>query len=244
MDKDIIKKRKDVKHNEDLGNNYYPSGWSPNASYDEVTKRGNITHIQKHTNTFKYEKLLEDWGFSSKEFYIDEDTIKFSTWNAQQKGGHIVDMYGFKAVIKRKNPNHDKYYKKLLAEVKKKKPIKNKTGGNCAWFYFMSDWQFGKKDLGAEETIKLIRKSIELGKLQIKNLKKTGYDVKEIYLIGLGDLIENCFGYYDHQPYNIELSRTEQEHLVRVMVIEILDAFLPYAENIILGGVPGNHGEY
>ena len=120
MDKDIIKKRKDVKHNEDLGNNYYPSGWSPNASYDEVTKSGSITHIQKHSNTFKYEKLLEDWGFSSKEFYIDEDTIKFSTWNAQQKGGHIVDMYGFKAVIKRKNPNHDKYYKKLLAEVKKK----------------------------------------------------------------------------------------------------------------------------
>ena len=244
MDKDIIKKRKDVKHNEDLGNNYYPSGWSPNASYDEVTKSGSITHIQKHSNTFKYEKLLEDWGFSSKEFYIDEDTIKFSTWNAQQKGGNIVDMYGFKAVIKRKNPNHDKYFKKLLAEVKKKKAINIKTGGNCAWFYFMSDWQFGKKDLGADETIKLIRKSIELGKLQIKNLKKIGYDVKEIYLIGLGDLIENCFGYYDHQPYNIELSRTEQEHLVRVMILEILDAFLPLAENIILGGVPGNHGEY
>ena len=242
--KKLINKRKDVKHNEDLGNNYYPSGWSPQATYDETTKKGNITHVQKDSNAFNYNQLLNSWGFDSKHYYIDEDTIKFSTWNAQQKGGRIVDMYGFKAVIKKKNPHHDKFFKQLQKEIKNKKPIKVKTGGNCAWFYFMADWQLGKKDLGAEETVKLIRLSIEKGKQQLKDLKKSGFDVKEIYLIGLGDLIENCYGFYDHQPYNIELSRTEQEHLTRVMIIEILDAFLPFAKSIILGGVPGNHGEY
>jgi len=246
MDKDnksLISKRQDVKHNEDLGNNYYPSGWQPQASFDESTKTGSITHVQPSNNNFKYDSLLNSWGFDSEEFYIDEDTIRFSTWNAQVKGGEVVDMYAFRAIIKKKNPHHDKYYEKLLREVKKKKPIKVKTGGNCAWFFFMADWQLGKKDLGVDETIKLIRRGIQNGKKQLKDLAKQGFVVKEIYLIGLGDLIENCYGFFKHQSFNVSLTKSEQEHLTRVMILEILDSFLTKAEKIVLGGVPGNHGE-
>ena len=246
MDKDnksLISKRQDVKHNEDLGNNYYPSGWQPQASFDESTKTGSITHVQPSNNNFKYDSLLNSWGFDSEEFYIDEDTIRFSTWNAQVKGGEVVDMYAFRAIIKKKNPHHDKYYEKLLKEVKKKKPIKVKTGGNCAWFFFMADWQLGKKDLGVDETIKLIRRGIQNGKKQLKDLAKQGFVVKEIYLIGLGDLIENCYGFFKHQSFNVSLTKSEQEHLTRVMILEILDSFLTKAEKIVLGGVPGNHGE-
>tara|TARA_R100000773_G_scaffold1994_1_gene2700 strand:- start:1612 stop:2808 length:1197 start_codon:yes stop_codon:yes gene_type:complete len=246
MDKDnksLISKRQDVKHNEDLGNNYYPSGWQPQASFDESTKTGSITHVQPSNNNFKYDSLLNSWGFDSEEFYIDEDTIRFSTWNAQVKGGEVVDMYAFRAIIKKKNPHHDKYYEKLLREVKKKKPIKVKTGGNCAWFFFMADWQLGKKDLGVDETIKLIRRGIQNGKKQLKDLAKQGFVVKEIYLIGLGDLIENCYGFFKHQTFNVSLTKSEQEHLTRVMILEILDSFLTKAEKIVLGGVPGNHGE-
>ncbi len=241
--KKLISKRKDIKHNEDLGNNYYPSGWQPKAEFSEQTKTGEVVHVQPESNNFEYDTLLRTWGFNPKEFYIDEDTIKFSTWNTQQKGGRIVDMYAFKAVIKKKNPHHDKYFKKLQAEIRKKTPITVKKGGNCAWFFFMADWQLGKKDLGTNETVKLIRRAVAGGKQQIKDLAKQGYIVKEIYLIGLGDLIENCFGFYEHQPFNVELTKTEQEHLTRVMIMEILDGFLGCAETIILGGVPGNHGE-
>jgi hypothetical protein len=152
-------------------------------------------------------------------------------------------MYAFRAIIKKKNPHHDKYYEKLLKEVKKKKPIKIKTGGNCAWFFFMADWQLGKKDLGVDETIKLIRRGIQNGKKQLKDLAKQGFVVKEIYLIGLGDLIENCYGFFKHQSFNVSLTKSEQEHLTRVMILEILDSFLTKAEKIVLGGVPGNHGE-
>ena len=246
MDKDtkgLISKRKDIAHNEELGNNFYPSGWQPRASFDENTKTGEILHVQPDNNNFKYDSLLNEWGFDSKQFYIDEDTIKFSTWNAQQKGGVIVDMYAFKAVIKKRNPHHDKSYAKLLKEIKKKKPVKVKKGGNCAWFFFMADWQLGKKDLGVEETIALIRRGIANGKKQLKDLDKQGDVVKEIYIIGLGDLIENCFGFFDHQPSHVSLTKSEQEHLTRVMILEILDAFLGQAESIVLGGVPGNHGE-
>ena len=153
-------------------------------------------------------------------------------------------MYAFKSVIKRKNPHHDKYFKQLEDQIKKKKPIKiNKKKGNLAYCYYMSDWQLGKKDFGSLNTVKHIRRSLEQAKIDIKNINKTDQQIDEIYIIGLGDLIENCFGFYDHQPFNVELSKTEQEHLVRVMILEIVDAFLPLAPKIILGGVAGNHGE-
>jgi len=83
--KSLINKRQDVAHNEELGNNFYPSGWQPNVSFDESTKLGEITHVQAESNTFKYNTLLKDWGFNPDEFYIDQDTVKFSTWNAQKK---------------------------------------------------------------------------------------------------------------------------------------------------------------
>ena len=72
MDKDnksLISKRQDVKHNEDFGNNYYPSGWQPQASFDESTKTGSITHVQPSNNNFKYDSLLNSWGFDSEEFF-------------------------------------------------------------------------------------------------------------------------------------------------------------------------------
>ena len=160
------------------------------------------------------------------------------------KGGVVVDMYAFKSIIKRKNPHHDKLFKQLESEIRKKKPVKiKKTKGDTAYMLFMSDWQLGKKDYGSINTVKHIRQAIEKAKVNIKNINKTDAQIDEIYLIGLGDLIEGCFGFYDHQPFNIEITKTEQEHLVRVMILEIIDGLLSLAPKIILGGVAGNHGE-
>ena len=241
--KGIIKKRQDVEHNAELGNNYYPSGWKPRLDFDKSNNTGEITHVQPTDNNFKFNSLLADWGFSPDEFYIDEDTIKFSTWDTQLKGGKVEQMFAFKAIIKRKHPEKDDYFKALQKEIKNKKPIKvKKTKGNTAYFFFLADWQLGKKDWGSINTVNHIRQAIVKAKENIKELNKT-CTIDEIYIIGLGDLIENCYGFYDHQAFNIELSKVEQEHLTRLMVMEILDGLLALAPKIVLGGVPGNHGE-
>ena len=241
--KSLIKKRQDVSHNTELGNNYYPSGWKPNVSFDKLSNTGGITHVQPADNNFKYNQLLSSWGFDPDEFYIDEDTIKFSTWDTQLKGGKVEQMYAFKAIIKRKHPEKDDYFEALQKEIKNKKPINvKKVKGDTAYFFFLADWQLGKKDWGSVNTVKHIREAVNKAKKNIRELNKT-CTIDEIYIIGLGDLIENCYGFYDHQPFNIELSKTEQEHLTRVMIIEVLDGLLGLAPKIILGGVPGNHGE-
>ena len=77
------------------------------------TNTGELTHVQPHDDNFKFNSLLESWGYDSKEFYIEEDKIRFSTWQTQIKGGEIVDMYAFKAIIKKRNPHHNKFFRKL-----------------------------------------------------------------------------------------------------------------------------------
>ena len=246
--KDFIANKQEVLHNSDLGNNYFPQGWKPQRTWDNSLNSGEVTHIQRE-QSFQYNSLLAEWGFPPEEFYIEEETIRFSTWQTQIKGGGIVDMYAFKAIIKRKYPKHDKFFKKLEDQIKKKKPVKiqNKKDKN-AYFFICADWQFGKREYnanwGADETIDYIRNAIIKAKKNIRDLNKLGETIDEIYIIGVGDLIENCYGFFDHQAFNIELTRTEQEHLARLMVIEILDGLLTLAPKIIIGSVIGNHSEY
>ena len=247
--KKLIKNKKEVLHNDELGNNYYPSGWKPQRSWDNNTNSGEVTHIQPETDNFKFNSLLNSWGFNSDEFYIEEESIKFSTWDTQLKGGRIEQMYAFKATIRRKKPKHDKYFKELQRYVKSKKPIQIKNyKGTHAYFYICADWQFGKAeynaDWGSDETVAYIKQSIKKAQEEIKHLNKSGSLIDEIYIIGIGDLIENCYGFFDHQPFNVELTRTEQEHIARLMVIEILDGFIKLAPKIVIGGVIGNHSEY
>jgi len=246
--KKLVKQKQEVSHNEELGNNYYPSGWKPQRSWDNETNSGQVTYIQD-SESFEYSSLLKEWGFPPEEYYIEEETIKYSTWETQVKGGRIEQLHAFKATIKRKKPNHDKYFNELKQQISKKKPIKvSKTKGDHAYFFICSDWQFGKAeynaDWGSDDTIDYIRNGINQAKDNIKKLKASGTIIDEIYIIGLGDLIEGCYGFFDHQPFNIELTRTEQEHLARLMIIEVLDGLLKLAPKIVIGGVAGNHSEY
>ena len=249
MPKKKVKTKKDVPHNSELGNNYYPSGWKPQRTWDNNSNSGEVTHIQAGTDSFKFNSLLKEWNFDPQEFYIEEDSIRFSTWDTQLKGGKVEQMYAFKAIIKRKKPKHDKFFNDLLKQVKNKKPIKISTKkGPNAYFFICADWQFGKAeyntDWGVDETIDYIKTGIKKAKIDIKNHNKNGVVIDEIYIIGLGDLIENCYGFFDQQPYNIEMTRTEQEHIVRLMILEVLDRLLALAPTKVIGGVPGNHAEY
>ena len=140
--KKLVKNKQEIAHNDELGNNYYPSGWKPQRSWDNNTNSGEVTHIQPQTDNFKFDSLLQSWGFNSDEFFIEEESIKFSTWDTQLKGGKVEQMYAFKATIRRKRPKHDKFFKELQRHVKSKKPLKvSKQKGSHAFFYICADCQ-------------------------------------------------------------------------------------------------------
>ena len=230
---------------EQLGNNYYKSGWQPGYDINEETGQGEITHVGTDPNyQNKYDSILQDWGFDPKEYEI-EGTVRASSWNAQLKGGEPVTFYAFKGLVRRKNPAHDKRFKQLLKHAVKKPPLKiyNK-GGDTAFCFFMSDWQLGKDDYGVENTIKRYDIALQDAVQRIKELRKQGVDIDEIYMVGLGDLTEGCsLNFYDAMPHNVSLSLSEQYQLARAMMMKTVDTFLPLAKKKVLCGIPGNHGE-
>jgi hypothetical protein len=230
---------------EEWGNNFYKSGWQPGLEVNEQTGLGEITHVGTDPNyRNKFDTILRDWGFDPKLYYI-EGSVRASSWNVQLKGGTTETFYAFKGVVRKKNPGHDKYFQELFKQAKKKPPIKKKTlGGDTAFLFFMADWQLGKRDFGVENTIKRYDVALQDAVNRIKDLRKLGVNIDEIYMIGLGDLTENCTAaFYDSQPFNVELSLIEQYALARSMIMKTIDTFLPLADKLVLAGCPGNHGE-
>ncbi len=230
---------------EEWGNNFYKSGWQPGVDINESTGLGEITHVDTDPNyRNKFDDILRNWGFDPK-LYVIEGSVRASSWNVQLKGGRTETFYAFKGVVRKKNPGHDKYFQELFKQAKKKPPIKKKTlGGDTAFLFFMADWQLGKRDFGVENTIARYDVALQDAVNRIKDLRKTGVAIDEIYMIGLGDLTENCTtAFFDSQPFNVELSLIEQYALARSMIMKTVDTFLPLADKLTLAGCPGNHGE-
>ena len=228
------------KDKKDLGNNYFKSGWQPSAEFDEATGLGEITHIGQDPNyKSKFDTILKDWGFDPEHYEID-GKVKASSWNTQLKGGDVETFYAFKGVVRRRHPARDEWYDKLLKEVSKKKPLKKKKiKSDLAYIFTLSDWQLGKVDLGVEKTLERYDKALERAVAEVRRLGS----VDEIYLLSMGDLTEGCYGFYDSQPFNISLTLQQQYHLARKLIMKTVDTFLPYANKIVLSGVPANHGE-
>ena len=224
----------------DLGNNYFRSGWQPSAEFDEQSGVGEITHIGTDPNyKSKFDSILREWGFDPAVYEID-GKVRASSWNAQLKGGTVETFYAFKGVVRRKHPARDEWFDVLLKEVSKKKALKKKKiTSSQAFIWCMSDWQLGKDDFGVENTLKRYDLALQRGVEQVKALG----GVDEIYLLSMGDLTEGCYGFYDSQAFNISLTLQQQYHLARKLIMKTVDTFLPYANKIILSGVPANHGE-
>ena len=230
---------------DEWGNNFYKSGWQPGLELNEATGLGEITHVGTDPNyRNKFDDILRGWGFDPK-YYEIVDTVKASSWQTQLKGGTVETFYAFKGVVKKKRPGQDKYFQALFKQASRKPPLKLKThGGDTAFLWFMADWQLGKKDFGVENTIKRYDLALQDGVNRIKELRKSGVQIDEIYMIGLGDLTEGCSPtYYDSLPHNISLSLIEQYALARSMMMKTVETFLPHADKLVLAGCPGNHGE-
>ena len=227
------------------GNNFYKSGWQPDIEVNEQTGLGHITHVGTDPNyRTKFDEILRDWGFDPK-FYEIEGAVRASSWNAQLKGGETTTFFAFKGVVKKKRPGHDKYFQSLFKQAGKNPPITKKfNAGDTAFMWFMSDWQLGKKDFGVEDTIKRYDQALQDGVNRIKDLRKLGVEIDEIYMVGMGDLTENCTPFFfESQPHSVSLSLIEQYALARSMIMKTIDTFLPHSPKLVLAGVPGNHGE-
>jgi len=102
----------------------------------------------------------------------------------------------------------------------------------------------GQPTNGTAGTVDRIIASIDATIVRINELKYMKRPVGAVYLVGMGDLVEQCGGYYPSQTATVDLNRREQMRVARRLILHAVDLLVDRTDcRIVLTGVAGNHGE-
>ncbi len=223
----------------------HPNGWEPgiDTSKNIIVSKPLPKAIKPEDH--KWDIYLAELGFDPKEFEIIEP-FEVRTWTANMGAGETEQFYYYKAKIISKNPvsSKDFDYKNLLKEIKAYKGQPQKITGNSSFVVCLSDWQMGKRDGdGTQGIVKRIEQMIPDVTARIKDLKKNGVDLANLYVFGLGDIVEGCDGFYPMQEFSVEYDLRRQKMIARRLLIKAIKTWAPLFKNTVVACVPGNHGE-
>lgn len=96
---------------------------------------------------------------------------------------------------------------------------------------------------GVRGTVDRIMTSFDRLEDVIDELKRSKVGLECLYLIGMGDLIEQCTGNYPAQAFTTELNRREQLRLTFRCMRDGAARLSRKLDRMVVGGVAGNHGE-
>ncbi len=203
-----------------------------------VIKTGTVAEpITDWTETIKL------WGLDPEVFEV----IQPVTMKAWGKPGDF--RYSYAARIQKKEeaetPIEDKLdidgWRDNLRSIQFNPGRPSQTDG-LSYLVMVADPQLGKP--GTQEALDNWTKGITGHLERIKTLEYAGLPIKRIALAFMGDEHEGAVGNYASQPYEVELSYSDQITLdfdMRVWTIrELLKAEFPMS----IASVPSNHGEH
>ena len=193
-----------------------------------------------------------DWSEVLRVFELDPEhfevvePVLFNAWNAMGPEGSVQLMRQWKAkIIRRSAQKID--VTDLISEIKRHKPNRKKkiVHGNASFVVVLSDWQIGKPDGdGLQGTVGRILDKIDNVTARIRDLCKIGYEIDEVIVIGLGDLVEGVEGNYAMQTFAVEADRREQVKIARRLVRDAIIEWSRLVESVRVVAVAGNHGEH
>jgi len=220
----------------------HPKGFNPSVSFSQQTKSGEIVSEPQKENKIDWKEQLESYfGADAKNYKVLQDTAEIRFWD--MAGNPPQRLYYFKAkIVSNKAYMPDDDFKKLLNAAKKKKPTPKKkpTKDTKTFCIALSDWQIGKE--GTEATIERWMDSIPKIKEQIKTLRKSE-TIDQLFIAGLGDIVEGCTGFYAQQEFTVELDYRQQQKVARRMAYTALKELVPMFDKTVVSFIAGNHGE-
>ena len=222
----------------------HPKGWEPRI---DTSKKEIVSKPQKKAGNpqdHRWDKYLEELGFNPDEFEIIEP-FEIRSWDSNTENGKDT-FYYYKAKIISKYAVNDRDFdfKALLSEIKKSKPKAQTIKGKSSMIVCLSDWQMGKRDGdGTKGIVARIEQMIPDVTARIKELRKSGVDLAHLYVVGLGDIVEGCDGFYPMQEHSVEYDLRRQKMIARRLLVKSLKEWAPLFKNVVVACVPGNHGE-
>ena len=240
--------QQDVPHNEESDTPNHPNGWEPGVKFDYKKKTGTITTRALQQANPEFDELLQSWGFDPKKYSILNDTIRVSTWDMNLGKGDVQQAWAYKAqIVLTEDTIDEKEYEKLsnwIQSYKRKSKPKIKKP-KASFFVAISDLQLGKRDGGGTEAIvKRYLEKIDTVRDRYNFLRKAGVKLDQLTVIGLGDIVEGCVGFYPQAmgPNGVELDYRNQMKLARRLIAKSLIEWSKDFDVVVVGAVPGNHG--
>lgn len=231
--KDFVSPNEGIQH--PLGSrrrkSQYPSGWEPSVIEGESTAEAVSAAFEKAMDEID---LLHGWKLDPDFWSIIPGTLLVNRW---QMGGEW--QYQYKAKLERLTAprlNVDELLKNLGSF---KPPKQSVTKFDGSLIVCLSDFQIGKADGdGTEGTVRRILAAHQRIVAHAKSLKPS-----TIYVVGMGDLVENCDGHYPSQTFTVELDRRQQVRVVRRLIRDLVVDLSRLGIPMVVSGVAGNHGE-
>lgn len=217
-----------------------PAAWQPYS--EQIDQIGSaIVHLPRPGATHR--DLLIGAGFDPDAWQI-AGPVKTRKW--QRYDQEWLYWYAFDVVAGESSEHVQTHVDELVKVIRKRTPTTPRfTGASDAWVYVAADWQVGKAegDSGTEQTITRVLESLDMAKQQVKDLRRLGRRMPHGALVGLGDLVEGCAGFYPNQPFLIDRNRRDQGKITRELVTHAIDELSPLFDVFTAATVGGNHGE-
>lgn len=231
-----------------------PEGWSANLKIKGEEGEGTS---QIYSIDVDDEMIIKGWDLDPEKWEIIDGTLECRRWQATVNRGTRSEpkhepmwLRYYKAKLRRRTSESPQYREvmELVEDVKgwsEPKTLVDFTvePSDQSMMIFIADPQIGKSDNGGtKKTYKQFIEGIDRIESYIRNeVLYTG--IRTCYLVGMGDLIENCAQNYSTQTFTTELTRRAQVNLIRRMILGAIKRLAPYFDEFIVTCVGGNHGE-
>lgn len=217
-----------------------PKGWEPYTEYTEMIGSAIVTLPAPNSSE---RDLLISAGFNPDEWKI-EGPIQTRKWQRYDQEWQYY--YKMNVVAGESDEVVEENIEDLVEHIRSHhKPKQNIPTGNDAFVFFMSDLQIGKAEgeIGTEQTVERYMDCVDQAVLQVKALRASGKSVTHGCIAGLGDIVENCTGFYENQLFIVDKNQRDQNRISRELIYYTIDKFLPIFEELTVACVGGNHGE-
>lgn len=217
-----------------------PAGWQPYAEYtDQIGK----AVVRLPSPDASARDLLIGAGFNPDEWKID-GPIQARKWMSYD--GRWLHYFKFNVVAGESDEAVQAHVDDLVKHIRRSRRAYRPTPtGKDAFAIVAADWQIGKAEggTGTDQTVDRVLQGIDQARQRIRDLRRIGRAMPTGALIGLGDIVEGCIGFYPAQQFNVDRTRREQGRIARELITHAIDELHPLFDEFVIATVAGNHGE-
>lgn len=219
-----------------------PAAWQ---EYSEIHDQVGSAIVRLPNPKASEHDLLLSAGFDPDDWKIKPGSIKVRKWMAYD--GRWLHHFKFDVIAGESDQAVQAHVEDLVKHIRKRRSSVRRfnTSGKDAFAVVAADWQIGKAEggSGTDQTVDRVLQGIDQAKQRVKDLRRIGRMMPTGALLGLGDLVEGCIGFYPAQQFNVDRTRREQGRITRELVTHAIDELHPLFDEFWSATVAGNHGE-